>query len=953
MSGKRYLHAALLQAMAVSAFASPYAPVAERMQRMVNEERLGGASIVLVRHGEIVLERHYGSFGPTTRIAIASASKWLSASVLAALVDRGVLSWDDTVGRWLPDAPADKRAIRLRQLFSHTSGISGGEATGCLNDRTGTTLDACVRAILAGPLVYPPGTRFAYGGNSMQVGGRIAEVAGGASFDELFRSSIGAALGLTATDFGFTSTQPGLIDSPNPRIAGGVRTTVADYARLVAMHAQQGVHQGRRVLRAATVAEMQRDQTGGVPVLTSPRASFGYGLGVWRDLVDAEGRAVQVSSQGAFGYSPWVDAETGLGGVIAVYTRLEAVADDVAEIWTLARQIALAEGARPEVPASIVGGYLTGTAGSSQVRDLYARASAADEVFRGWSGDPAVLDDPRGAHARLRHPGRTFALTAEFRRTTPLDPFVEPINGVEVRGVVPPAAKGLVFRFHGRGGSAAGAFTQSESLRYSEYLVAHGYGVVALDSSDRVERQWHPAFSLDNPDVQNVQAVIERLRRQGRIAPDTPIFGQGTSNGGGFVSRVSALLGFRAQEINIASGIEPIISQAAVPTLWVLARRDRTLVPGSIDSAARSRAALLARGIAAELNVLEPTPVYPERFARIRGIGLEDSRQLQARLRQEGWIDAEGWLLQPPDLPASSLEAYLPPALRPYASAIKGQLELAWADHEFSNDYMHRTVHFFDAHLKPNHTGTWSQPDQPGWGLSISHQGEVLFALWYTYAADGRPEWFIIPGARRQPDGSYQVSIVRVTGTPFDRIDGPAADGGTEVGHARLRALAEGRLQFDFSLNGRSGSHVLRRLDFGAVPLCRFTDSSRAMAANRTDTWYDPRQSGWGIHVVEQGETLFLTWYTYGRDRRPLWLVGQLTRQSDGRFVGSLNRPESGTPFDRIEGPATALPVPEVGRATLEFADGNSGWFRYHLDGIEQERRIERFVFDSPVSECQ
>ena len=57
-----------------------------RMQSIMARYRLDGASLWVSKNGRTVLTRHYGGYGPTTRIPIASASKWVSALVLARLV---------------------------------------------------------------------------------------------------------------------------------------------------------------------------------------------------------------------------------------------------------------------------------------------------------------------------------------------------------------------------------------------------------------------------------------------------------------------------------------------------------------------------------------------------------------------------------------------------------------------------------------------------------------------------------------------------------------------------------------------------------------------------------------------------------------------------------------------------------------------------------------------------
>lgn len=98
-----------------------YAPV-NRLPALAYRS-LVGASLWVAQNRITLLEAQYGSYGPRTQVAIASASKWVSALVLARLVERGALRFDSTADEWWPDAPADRRGITVRRRFSHTSGL--------------------------------------------------------------------------------------------------------------------------------------------------------------------------------------------------------------------------------------------------------------------------------------------------------------------------------------------------------------------------------------------------------------------------------------------------------------------------------------------------------------------------------------------------------------------------------------------------------------------------------------------------------------------------------------------------------------------------------------------------------------------------------------------------------------------------------------------------------------
>lgn len=928
-----------------------YAEVTRRMQAVVAEQALPGASLLVIRHGRIEYNQAFGGYSLTRRVPIASASKWLSGAVLARLVERGLMRWDDPIGRWLPNAPADKRAITLRQLFSHSSGLPAGEVS-CIGDGN-AVFQACVDQILAQPLRYAPGAGFAYGGNSMHVAGRLAEIASGRRWDDLFRDEVATPLGMSATDYAFFSTQPGYVETSNPRIAGGARSTLADYGRFVQAVLERGVVDGRVWLSAGMIDQMAEDQTRGAPVISTPLASArGYGIGQWRERVDASGRAVLLSSPGAFGFYPAVDRSAQYAAVFLTFDQFEDIYFPVQGILgELSRLYAAAPVDPPRL--LIAGGYGSGLVAGGSARDAFAEAPGSARVFARWHGDTALLADPRAWHAPFSMPARGATLVAEFAPLPALPALVEgTANGSRWRALLPSTPRGLVLSFHGSGGSGDLPFSKPEAQVATRLLHQRGFGVVGLDSSDRVARQWNPQFALANPDIVNVQAVLAQLRASGAISADTPVFCEGTSNGGGFCSRASALLGLRGQSLMIADGIEAVLAQATVPTIWTLGRNDPTLAPGYLERAAASAASFAARGVPQELNILEPSPVYPERFARVDGVSLEQSRALTEALRSAGFLDAAGYVIRDPR--GDALDALIPPGLRGVQGYLVAELEIAHAAHEYFSDHAQRIVHFFEAQLAPNYTGLWWKPDEPGWGLSLAQQDGRLFPVWYTYDAQGRPAWYVGGLLEAQADGSYAGPLYASRGVRFDAIVGEAGLGTTEAGRISLRPRADGALDLSTTLTGVAQTRRIERTRFGRLPACRARDGSRADGANRSDIWWNPAQPGWGVQLTEQDRTLVLSWYTYAADGAPMWVLGALARAADGSFAGPLTRPQSGTAFSSIAGPATSFPVPTVGDARIEFLDGERGVLRYTLDGVSQSREIERLRWATrSYSDCQ
>ncbi len=159
-----------------------------------------------------------------------------------------------------------------------------------------------------------PGAQFLYGENGFQVAGRMAEVATGRAWHDLFVERMAAPLGMIATDYAMRSTDAGIVRVSNPRLGSGLRTTARDLSRFVDL----------KVLRPETIALMFEDHTFGVPVGFSPNlfADKGYGLGVWRDEVDAQGRAILGQQPGRVWHDAVGGCGVGLGLCIRVSERL-------------------------------------------------------------------------------------------------------------------------------------------------------------------------------------------------------------------------------------------------------------------------------------------------------------------------------------------------------------------------------------------------------------------------------------------------------------------------------------------------------------------------------------------------------------------------------------------------------------------------------------------------------
>lgn len=272
------------------------------------------------------VERAYGALPQHFAMRLASGSKPLAIAVALALCDQGLLSLDLPIATWLPEfGQGALAAITLRMCLAHTSGIYPFDPV--TSDPTLTLRQAATR-IAAMPLVFAPGTQFAYGNVSMHVAAAACEVVTGMAWNDLFLQRLANPLGMTSTTW--LPTGP----NPNPSVADGVFGNAEDYCRFLAMLKNGGVHQGNRILSAQAVATMLTDHVQGRVRVTDPHPSGAtLGLGFWWERTDAAGRPTLVNAPGAFGSFCWWDLEHDTVGVWLSVTFYAAAYAEVGRLW--------------------------------------------------------------------------------------------------------------------------------------------------------------------------------------------------------------------------------------------------------------------------------------------------------------------------------------------------------------------------------------------------------------------------------------------------------------------------------------------------------------------------------------------------------------------------------------------------------------------------------------------
>lgn len=230
-------------------------------------------SLMLLRHGAVVAEGWWQPYQPDRPHTLFSLSKSFTSTAIGLAVAEGRLSIDDLVLAFFPDdAPAEVSAnlaaIRVHDLLAMATGHAENI------DMAGALGGTWVRAALAAPVVFAPGTHFFYNNAATYLLSAIIQKLVGTTLLDYLQPRLFAPLGIA---------NPTWEQSPQGINTGawGLSITTEDIACFGQLYVQRGMWHGTQLVPEAWVAQATRFQVSNAHPKDSDWQQ-GYGYQFWR-----------------------------------------------------------------------------------------------------------------------------------------------------------------------------------------------------------------------------------------------------------------------------------------------------------------------------------------------------------------------------------------------------------------------------------------------------------------------------------------------------------------------------------------------------------------------------------------------------------------------------------------------------------------------------------------------
>jgi CubicO group peptidase (beta-lactamase class C family) len=313
----------------------PIAAIDRIIEAPIKAGKMAGASVAVARRGEPLVAKSYGladleldvPMPGDASFEIGSVTKQFTAASILLLAERGKLSVDDEVTKYLPQYPTHGQRITLRHLLTHTSGIKGYTELPEFGDLMKLKKPRETLVALFGdkPLDFTPGDALVYNNSAYFLLGLIIEKVSGQGYADFVKANLFDRAGMASSYYcsesavhrhhahGYdtengTLVLKGYINHTWPYSAGSLCSTATDLSSwLTALH-------GGRILSA----DSYRAMTTPAALADGTKTRYGFGVGI----ADIGGRHAIAHGGGINGFLSEVEyfPDSGLSIVVLLNT---------------------------------------------------------------------------------------------------------------------------------------------------------------------------------------------------------------------------------------------------------------------------------------------------------------------------------------------------------------------------------------------------------------------------------------------------------------------------------------------------------------------------------------------------------------------------------------------------------------------------------------------------------
>lgn len=260
-----------------------------------NDNNAPGATVLVAKNGKPIYRKAVGKSNleldvdmiPENVFMLASITKQFTAVAILMLEEKGKLSLDDPITKFIPDYPTQGKTITVHHLLNHTSGIKSYTSIGDLRQvaRQDKTLDELIDYFKNEPMDFNPGDAYSYNNSGYVLLGKIIEVVSAENYADFIHNHIFQPLGMNASQYGsntkliknrampYEETDNGYVNASYlsmslPHAAGALTSTIDDMLKW------QNALTSNTLIKAST---LQKAINGSI-LNNGEHIDYGYGL---------------------------------------------------------------------------------------------------------------------------------------------------------------------------------------------------------------------------------------------------------------------------------------------------------------------------------------------------------------------------------------------------------------------------------------------------------------------------------------------------------------------------------------------------------------------------------------------------------------------------------------------------------------------------------------------------